>query len=81
MGIYRNKICQTPNLDMLGKKSLIFNNAYTSVSSCSPRYIKQLVQKSTNWYKLYESGLVILSGVSCVPVQANKCMGNTLRKT
>jgi N-sulfoglucosamine sulfohydrolase len=37
MGVYRNKICQTPNLDALAKKSLIFNNAYTSVSSCSPR--------------------------------------------
>lgn len=36
MGTYRNKICQTPNLDTLGKRSLIFNNAYTSVSSCSP---------------------------------------------
>ncbi|XP_075213188.1 N-sulfoglucosamine sulfohydrolase isoform X2 [Lycorma delicatula] len=36
MGTYLNKICQTPNLDALGKKSLIFNNAYTSVSSCSP---------------------------------------------
>ncbi|KAJ9590145.1 hypothetical protein L9F63_016730 [Diploptera punctata] len=36
MGTYRNKVCQTPNLDTLAKKSLIFNNAYTSVSSCSP---------------------------------------------
>ncbi|XP_067005093.2 N-sulphoglucosamine sulphohydrolase [Anabrus simplex] len=36
MGAYRNKICQTPNLDALAKKSLLFNNAYTSVSSCSP---------------------------------------------
>lgn len=36
MGVYRNKINQTPNLDALAKKSLIFNNAYTSVSSCSP---------------------------------------------
>jgi N-sulfoglucosamine sulfohydrolase len=64
MGTYRNKICQTPNLDILGKRSLIFNNAYTSVSSCSPRYIKQLVLKSIHLYKLYESvfimGLCIL---------------------
>ncbi|GLV41678.1 N-sulfoglucosamine sulfohydrolase [Carabus blaptoides fortunei] len=36
MGTYRNKICQTPYLDKLAKNSLIFNNAYTSVSSCSP---------------------------------------------
>lgn len=36
MGVYRNRICQTPNLDALAKQSLIFNNAFTSVSSCSP---------------------------------------------
>lgn len=36
MGVYRNKIVQTPNLDRLARKSLIFNNAFTSVSSCSP---------------------------------------------
>ncbi|XP_063240695.1 uncharacterized protein LOC134541301 isoform X2 [Bacillus rossius redtenbacheri] len=36
MGTYRNKVCQTPNLDALAKRSLIFNNAHTSVSSCSP---------------------------------------------
>lgn len=36
MGTYLNKIAQTPNLDALAKKSLIFNNAYSSVSSCSP---------------------------------------------
>ncbi|XP_043280801.1 N-sulphoglucosamine sulphohydrolase [Venturia canescens] len=36
MRSYRNNICQAPNLDKLAKDSLIFNNAYTSVSSCSP---------------------------------------------
>lgn len=36
MGAYRNRICQTPNLDKLAKQSLIFNNAFSSVSSCSP---------------------------------------------
>ncbi|CAG9763177.1 unnamed protein product [Ceutorhynchus assimilis] len=36
MGAYLNKICQTPNLDQLAKNSLIFNKAFTSVSSCSP---------------------------------------------
>ncbi|XP_043250801.1 N-sulphoglucosamine sulphohydrolase isoform X1 [Colletes gigas] len=36
MRSYLNKICQTPNLDSLAKESLLFNNAYTSVSSCSP---------------------------------------------
>uniref|UniRef100_V9IE67 N-sulfoglucosamine sulfohydrolase n=1 Tax=Apis cerana TaxID=7461 RepID=V9IE67_APICE len=36
MRSYLNKICQTPNLDNLAKESLLFNNAYSSVSSCSP---------------------------------------------
>ncbi|XP_041978598.1 N-sulphoglucosamine sulphohydrolase [Aricia agestis] len=36
MGAYGNKICQTPNIDALARDSLIFNNAFTSVSSCSP---------------------------------------------
>ncbi|XP_017755074.1 PREDICTED: N-sulphoglucosamine sulphohydrolase [Eufriesea mexicana] len=36
MRSYLNKICQTPNLDKLAKESLLFNNAYSSVSSCSP---------------------------------------------
>ncbi|XP_058791353.1 N-sulphoglucosamine sulphohydrolase [Phymastichus coffea] len=36
MRSYLNKVCQTPNLDALAKDGLIFNNAYTSVSSCSP---------------------------------------------
>ncbi|XP_033214400.1 N-sulphoglucosamine sulphohydrolase isoform X2 [Belonocnema kinseyi] len=36
MRSYLNTICQTPNLDKLAKESLVFNNAYTSVSSCSP---------------------------------------------
>ncbi|XP_076288464.1 N-sulfoglucosamine sulfohydrolase isoform X2 [Lasioglossum baleicum] len=36
MRSYLNKISQTPHLDQLAKESLLFNNAYTSVSSCSP---------------------------------------------
>ncbi|ENN73961.1 hypothetical protein YQE_09462, partial [Dendroctonus ponderosae] len=36
IGAYLNKICQTPNLDQLARNSLIFNKAFTSVSSCSP---------------------------------------------
>ncbi|XP_012214785.1 N-sulphoglucosamine sulphohydrolase isoform X1 [Linepithema humile] len=36
MRSYLNNICQAPNLDKLAKESLLFNNAYTSVSSCSP---------------------------------------------
>ena len=35
-GTYLNKIVQTPNIDAFAKKSLIFNKAFVSVSSCSP---------------------------------------------
>ncbi|XP_026318402.1 N-sulphoglucosamine sulphohydrolase [Hyposmocoma kahamanoa] len=36
IGAYENKICQTPNIDELARRSVIFNYAFTSVSSCSP---------------------------------------------
>ncbi|CAG2159904.1 unnamed protein product [Oppiella nova] len=34
--VYNNSICKTPNLQTLAKRSVIFENAFTSVSSCSP---------------------------------------------
>ncbi|CAK1546881.1 unnamed protein product [Leptosia nina] len=36
LGAYGNKICQTPNIDALARRGVIFNNVFTSVSSCSP---------------------------------------------
>ncbi|XP_049774157.1 N-sulphoglucosamine sulphohydrolase [Schistocerca cancellata] len=53
MGAYRNKICQTPNLDNLAKQSLIFNNAYTSVSSCSPSRSAILTGKPSHQNGMY----------------------------
>ncbi|XP_072271059.1 N-sulphoglucosamine sulphohydrolase isoform X6 [Pyxicephalus adspersus] len=35
-GIYNNSAIQTPHINELAKRSLIFKNAFTSVSSCSP---------------------------------------------
>ena len=35
-GFNGNPVIQTPNLDALAGKSVIFKNAFTSVSSCSP---------------------------------------------
>lgn len=35
-GAYNNTAINTPNLDALARRSLIFRNAFTSVSSCSP---------------------------------------------
>ncbi len=36
LGIYGNKQIKTPNLDKLAKKSIVFENAYLTASSCSP---------------------------------------------
>lgn len=35
-GAYNNSAIATPHLDALARHSLIFRNAFTSVSSCSP---------------------------------------------
>lgn len=35
-GTYNNSAISTPHLDALARRSLIFRNAFTSVSSCSP---------------------------------------------
>lgn len=34
--VYNNMVCKTPNINALAKRSVIFKNAFTSVSSCSP---------------------------------------------
>ncbi|XP_071481222.1 N-sulphoglucosamine sulphohydrolase-like [Diadema antillarum] len=36
LGVYNNTVVKSPHLDALGKRSLVFKHAYTSVSSCSP---------------------------------------------
>ncbi len=36
MQVYNNSVCQTPNLNALAERSVIFDRAFTSVSSCSP---------------------------------------------
>uniref|UniRef100_A0A6M2DWX7 Putative sulfatase n=1 Tax=Xenopsylla cheopis TaxID=163159 RepID=A0A6M2DWX7_XENCH len=53
IGAYREKICQTPNLDALAKKSLIFNNAYTSASSCSPSRASLLTGQPSHQNGMY----------------------------
>nr|XP_045369454.1 N-sulphoglucosamine sulphohydrolase-like [Camelus bactrianus] len=35
-GAYNNSAIATPHLDALARRSLLFRNAFTSVSSCSP---------------------------------------------
>ena len=42
---YNNSVCKTPNLDALAERSVIFKNAFTSVSSCSPsRYVIHIIR-------------------------------------
>ncbi|XP_001605082.1 N-sulphoglucosamine sulphohydrolase [Nasonia vitripennis] len=53
MRSYLNKICQTPNLDGLAKSGLIFNNAYTSVSSCSPSRASLLTGQPSHQNGMY----------------------------
>jgi arylsulfatase A-like enzyme len=36
LGIYGGKFVQTPQLDALAKRGLVFDNAYNAISSCSP---------------------------------------------
>lgn len=56
--IYNNLICKTPNLKMLAKRSVIFNKAFTSVSSCSPSrstILSGLPQHQNGMYGLHHS--------------------------
>jgi len=43
IGAY-NSMCITENLDKLAERSLIFDNAFTAVSSCSPRFILKFIE-------------------------------------
>ncbi|KAL3875901.1 hypothetical protein ACJMK2_033806 [Sinanodonta woodiana] len=55
--IYNNTVCQTPNLDQLAKRGLVFNNAFTSVSSCSPSrsvIMSGLPQHQNGMYGLHQ---------------------------
>ena len=37
LGVYGNKVIRSPNIDGLAEQGTTFTNAFTSVSSCSPR--------------------------------------------
>ncbi|XP_052762938.1 N-sulphoglucosamine sulphohydrolase-like [Mya arenaria] len=56
-GVYNNSQCKTPNLDALAAKSLVFKNAFTSVSSCSPSrsvVLTGLPQHQNGMYGLHQ---------------------------
>lgn len=56
--VYNNSVCLTPNLDYLGGRSLVFANAFASVSSCSPSratILTGLPQHQNGMYGLHQS--------------------------
>lgn len=55
--VYNNSVCKTPHLDQLAQRSLIFKNAFTSVSSCSPSrsvILSGLPQHQNGMYGLHQ---------------------------
>lgn len=48
--VYNNMVCKTPNLNALAKRSVIFKNAFTSVSSCSPSRSAILTGENLNQF-------------------------------
>lgn len=56
--VYGNHKCKTPYLNEFAKKSVVFRNAFTSVSSCSPSrsaILTGLPQHQNGMYGLYQT--------------------------
>ncbi|XP_063098228.1 N-sulphoglucosamine sulphohydrolase isoform X7 [Cavia porcellus] len=56
-GVYNNSAIATPHLDALARRSLVFRNAFTSVSSCSPSrasLLTGLPQHQNGMYGLHQ---------------------------
>ncbi|XP_041072479.1 N-sulphoglucosamine sulphohydrolase [Carcharodon carcharias] len=56
--VYNNTAIRTPNLNQLAKRSLIFRNAFSSVSSCSPSrsaILTGLPQHQNGMYGLHQT--------------------------
>ncbi|XP_070580306.1 N-sulphoglucosamine sulphohydrolase-like [Ptychodera flava] len=55
--VYNNTVCKTPNINDLAKRSVVFKNAYTVVSSCSPSrsaILSGLPQHQNGMYGLHQ---------------------------
>ncbi|XP_071105801.1 N-sulphoglucosamine sulphohydrolase-like [Haliotis cracherodii] len=56
--VYNNSVCRTPNINKLAAQSVVFKNAFTSVSSCSPSrsaILTGLPQHQNGMYGLHHS--------------------------
>ena len=53
LGCLGNDVIRTPNIDKLARKSTIFSNAFTSVSSCSPSRSTILTGENSIWYLVH----------------------------
>ncbi|XP_030627705.1 N-sulfoglucosamine sulfohydrolase [Chanos chanos] len=56
--VYNNTVVQTPHLRMLSERSVVFQNAFTSVSSCSPSrstILTGLPQHQNGMYGLHQA--------------------------
>ncbi|CAE1300297.1 SGSH [Acanthosepion pharaonis] len=56
--VYNNSVCKTPHLNLLARQSVVFNKAFTSVSSCSPSrstILSGLPQHQNGMYGLHHS--------------------------
>ena len=74
---YGNPVSKTPNLEMLAKRSLLMNNGYTSVSSCSPSrstILTGLPQHENGMYGLHHAvhHFQSFDGVQSLPVILNR---------
>ncbi|KAI5634862.1 sulfatase domain-containing protein [Phthorimaea operculella] len=79
LGAYMNKICQTPNIDALARRSVVFDNAFTSVSSCSPSRAALLTGTPSHQNGMYglHHGVHHFSSFDHI---ANQSLPNLLRK-
>src|SRR3989338_9971539 len=56
LGIYDKKSSLTPNIDEIGKKSLIFDNAHTVANSTCPGHVSIFTGQSVMTHEIRENG-------------------------
>eukprot|EP00066_Takifugu_rubripes_P006939 XP_003972080.1 PREDICTED: N-sulphoglucosamine sulphohydrolase [Takifugu rubripes] len=80
--VYNNSVVHTPHLRALAQRSLVFNNAFTSVSSCSPSrsaILTGLPQHQNGMYGLHQGvhNFNSFEGVQSLPLLLSKANVHT----